>query len=361
MKIKLFFTSVIIALLSIVFSCSNDAFESTKFIKNGIIDIPELSLSLNIENGLLSFNDETAFNNTLNVFKNRLENNVTKRSSQDMIENPFGIEELPFGINESIFGFNEDLFHDNPLSLKKYGFFSLYDAFVDAMSNAEIFYEREGGYEEFKEKYSSLYFPECGEDYAAYLPLKDKEIAKLLNVKGEILIGGEIVNLIDINSYEQLIALGRVSPSDEQNWISTRSNKEENLPQLRAKMGITIYDPYNNKNVLELIQDDVKFWINATTSGNKICVEFCWRQKGFLGKWYNFSSTLYGDVIFYEYGSPYWHFWNYQGMSGMSSKDINHYRSSSSTPFIVNDGKFRFDGWGYGYSARIYHFDINMN
>jgi hypothetical protein len=48
------------------------------------------------------------------------------------------------------------------------GFNSLFNIFSKAMDEAESYYDRSGGYEEFKAKYSALYFPEEGDDYSAY-------------------------------------------------------------------------------------------------------------------------------------------------------------------------------------------------
>lgn len=72
------------------------------------------------------------------------------------------------------------------------------------MHEAENYYDTEEGYYKFKKKYSNLYFPEYGDDYSAYLPVKDKYVAKLLNSKGEVMINGNIVNLVDIYSYDQI-------------------------------------------------------------------------------------------------------------------------------------------------------------
>jgi hypothetical protein len=51
--------------------------------------------------------------------------------------------------------------------IKIENFYSLADYYLDAMGEAESYYEREGEYEEFKEKYNELYFPEYEDDYSA--------------------------------------------------------------------------------------------------------------------------------------------------------------------------------------------------
>jgi len=70
MKPKFIFIGAFVTLCAFFFSCTNDAFEKTEFVENGKIDIPELNLSLKIEGGRFSFDDETAFMNAVNALKN---------------------------------------------------------------------------------------------------------------------------------------------------------------------------------------------------------------------------------------------------------------------------------------------------
>ena len=158
------------------------------------------------------------------------------------------------------------------ISLKEDGFHSIYDDYINAMDEAESYYDRPGGYEEFKEKYPMLYFPEEGDDYSAYLPVSDKNIAKLLNSEGEVVIGGKIVNLIDLNSYEALEGLGLTPPA------------EENHANLATK---NIY-PLNH--LPETRCNDRKLWIKTGVRPSdspgvfeEIVIEVCFRKKGFLG------------------------------------------------------------------------------
>lgn len=69
-------------------------------------------------------------------------------------------------------------------------FISLYDEFEQAKAEADEYYQRNGGYEEFKVKFPNLFYPEYGEDYAAFLPVSDEAVAKLLNQQGKVIIGG---------------------------------------------------------------------------------------------------------------------------------------------------------------------------
>lgn len=156
-------------------------------------------------------------------------------------------------------------------TLKKNGFRSLYDVFVEAMSEAEFYYEKEGGYEEFKTKYSSLYFPEKGDDYSAYLPISDKNMAKIVDENGNVFINGEIVSLKDITSYEQLQDLGLTSPDDN---------------SLRATTG--------TNGIAEEKTKSNKVWVKCKNDQDKnipiVTVEVCFRKKNFLGMWYNHNS-----------------------------------------------------------------------
>ncbi len=105
------------------------------------------------------------------------------------------------------------------------GFTSIYDEFDEAMNEADDYYQREGGYEEFKLKFPNLYYPEHGEDYAAFLPVSDEAVAKLLNQQGKVIIAGEEKDLRDVDSYEKIQELGLGMPEYE--------NTDEN-PSTRA-------------------------------------------------------------------------------------------------------------------------------
>lgn len=156
-------------------------------------------------------------------------------------------------------------------ALREAGFRSMYDVFVEAMNEAENYYDREDGYEEFKEKYSSLYFPEEGDDYSAYLPISNSELAKIADENGNVIIGEKAISLIDITSYKQLDDFGLTPPS---------GNK------LRATSGTNgIEEEVNGKN---------KVWVkckNTHDNGTPIIqIDVCFRKKNFVGMWYNHNS-----------------------------------------------------------------------
>lgn len=151
------------------------------------------------------------------------------------------------------------------------------------MNEAELFYERQGGYEEFKEKYSNLFFPEEGDDYSAYLPISDKKLSMLADVNGNVMIGKELVSLKDITTYQDLIDLGQTPP----NGVTVMS-KSSNVVTGINKIGETVV----GKN---------KVWVKSKTGRDGyipiVMVEVCFRKKNFLGMWYNHNSNTEATLI----------------------------------------------------------------
>lgn len=180
-------------------------------------------------------------------------------------------------------------------STESSGFISIFDEYDEAMSVADEYYTREGGYEEFKKRFPNLYYPEYGEDYAAFLPVSDEAIAKLLNKEGKVIIGGEEKDMRDVSSYEKIQELGLGIPNIE------------NIPATRFTGLSPVIDPSFPYNVIlttskETINSRRMMWVtlrgiekdvfNLTYAKVKDArVDFCWRKKGTLG-WYN--GKLYG-------------------------------------------------------------------
>lgn len=168
-------------------------------------------------------------------------------------------------------------------TFKNEGFISLYDEFVSAMDEAEKYCDTKEGYLKFKEKYSSLYFPEYGDDYSAYLPVENKYVAKLLNSKGEVMINGNIVNLIDIHSYKQLVVLGLTPPEDDSKSVTIRSVNYLELNELTEKF---------NSDYTRKLWVLVKLFPSSTPAVREyVKVEVCFRKKGAFGIWYNYSDS----------------------------------------------------------------------
>ena len=126
-----------------------------------------------------------------------------------------------------------------------------------------------------------LYFPEEGDDYSAYLPVKDENVAKLLNANGEVSINGEIVNLKDINSYQQLIDLGIAATEENYTIPVTRADYPLNeLPEVRC----------NNRRLW--VKTEVRRGSSPGVA-EEIAILVRFRKKGLFGKWYNYGSTTY--------------------------------------------------------------------
>lgn len=208
----------------------------------------------------------------------------------------------------SILTFNsEDDFYSTVENIRKMGysnvktrstlqnFKSIYDEYDEAMSVADDYYTREGGYEEFKQQFPNLYYPEHGEDYAAFLPVSDEAIAKLLNKEGKVIIDGVERDFKDVSTYEKLEELGLAMPSQTEssstrftglspvidpsipyNVILTTSKKDINS---KRRMWVTLRGI--EKETMSLPYPTLK----------EARVDFCFRKKGKLG-WYN--GKLYG-------------------------------------------------------------------
>lgn len=145
------------------------------------------------------------------------------------------------------------------------GFRSMYDVFDEAMGVAPEYYDSRENYEVFKTKYSSLYFPEVGDDYAAYLPISDKNLAKLANADGFIKVGEELIDCKDVSDYETLVNLGLTPPNEK----------------------------LKSREVFFFRSGDTKLWINYSTNQAKksFLFEVCFRDKGFMGIWYNRKAS----------------------------------------------------------------------
>lgn len=225
----------------------------------GLVDV--LGVEVELKNNTLALSSE----NELQDLVSKLKNNqyVSTRQSAEVVTNKG----------------NESLSID--------GFTSLYDVFVDAMMNAESYYDREGGYEEFKEKYSTLYFPETEDDISAYLPVSDPYLSKFLNKDGEIIIAGETINMKDISSYEQLEELNLTPLMDaEDETITTR---QSGIPMIGNWWG---GEPRLITVGTSTVIGQRKIGVDNCKVIKKIGViyagfDIVFRKRGFLNAWYN--------------------------------------------------------------------------
>lgn len=218
-------------------------------------------------------------------------------------------------------------------ALREAGFRSMYDVFVEAMNEAENYYDREGGYEEFKEKYSSLYFPEEGDDYSAYLPISDKELAKIADENGDVIIGDNIVSLKDITSYKELEDLGMTPPNDNMLRATSGTN------------GIAEEETANNK-----------VWVKCKNTHDNgipiIQVDVCFRKQGLFGVWYNHNSTTKATLSSGYGVGPY--VGTITQCTGFSSHDYKYARYSDGINKLEVKKTVIIEHWGTGKTLTLY-------
>lgn len=261
---------IILPVLSLLMlgACSNEAEKipnNTEGVNKEFIENADLNISIEKHNNVLAFNSNEEFQKVISKLSSTSDNKETVTKSSSIS-------------NDEVYS---NTIQTSDITLKENGFYSLYDYFIDAMNEAESYYDKPGGYEEFKAKYSMLYFPEEGDDYSAYLPVKDKSIAKLLNANGEVSINGKTINLKDISSYKQLVDLG-IAPTEE----------EYTVPTTRAD--------YPLNSLPEVKCNDRRLWVRTEVKrgsspgvAEEIAILVRFRKKGLFGKWYNYSSTTY--------------------------------------------------------------------
>lgn len=225
--------------------------------------------------------------------------------------------------------------HEEDKSLNIDGFNSIYDDYVSALSEADNYYDSENKYKEFKNKYPNLYFPEHDDDYSVYLPVSDKATAKLLNSNGDVKINGQIVNMKDITTYDQLVELGETMTTNGISTFDYTGNYLNGTPQLEnggnRRLTIKVYTEPGSSGVAEVIVVDVSF-----------------RKKGFLGAWYNYKSdTTLGWVP----GAS----WSKSGFSSHDYKFARVYQNQTPVKF---KGRMFVDYQGFRGEKVYFNVDI---
>ncbi|MDR3140873.1 MAG: hypothetical protein LBU37_03995 [Tannerellaceae bacterium] len=319
-------TSYFLLLLSVIIlipGCSNDSSGTPSDFTPSLtqtakkINIPELNLKISINEGRLVFESQSAFDAAVKALEEYEKTNLGSK-----LRSALQADGYITPVTKQDFTFETS------------GFLSLYDDFTTAMNEAENYYDTEEGYKQFKEKHSALFFAEQPEDYSAYLPVSNKSVAKFLNAKGEVEIAGEVKDIRDITSYKQLIDNGLVTAESE-------------LVNLRSTV-----------NRLDEVKcNDRKLWVIVSTRPGtslgvyeEVVVEVCFRKKGFLGIWYNYSSeTTLG------WAPPSTGQWP---KSGYSSHDYIWPRGHGAAPF---QGRMwvQFRGFGEECGDTKYYFDVN--
>lgn len=304
---KMFFYSFVL----LVFTACSNALDHTN---NNYLDADILKTNesgLKVEADIISFETSSSFKEAVEKLSESQSSNQLSKSTNSY---------------ENILIYNDMKIED---------FHSLYDDYMEAMYNAENYYDREGGYDEFKEKYSMLYFPEYEDDYSAYLPVSNKHVAKLLNSEGNVKINGEIINMKDIFSYQKLVELGETM---SQNEISTKDyvgNYLNGTPELinggDRKLKVRVYTEPGSSGVLEAIVVDVSF-----------------RKKGAFGAWYNYKSNT---TLAWVPGAS----WSKEGFSSHDYKFARVYQNGASVPF-----KGRMYVEFQGFRGEKVYFDVNI-
>lgn len=128
------------------------------------------------------------------------------------------------------------------------GFISIDSVYNQAMREADsLEFDTPEEYFSYKSKYEKyLYFPEYGEDFGAYLPYKEKEIASISNKDGIYLVGNTIYQENRISAYEELQETGNAYYDDTLNRNTEAVlSDQENIISLR---GANDFDFYNGKD-----------------------------------------------------------------------------------------------------------------
>lgn len=262
---------IVLASISLFNSCSNDDLDASK--ESFVLIENE---KVNIINNTLSFQDQFTFESVLKKMKLRNSN----------INNGFTLPNINPYTDEKV----------NQID----GFFSLYDSFNEALGKADNYYQNEDDYNKFKELYANLYFPEYKEDYSVYLPVDDEDLAKLLNLNGDVYINGKLINMKNIDNYERLQELGIAMY--QSNVVIPKRSKIREYPRNYVEMIITLGEEY--------IEGKTKYWLTISDSNHLIYTfNVNFRKKGFLGFWYNLKANSICPLeIFMEgFDYPYYH------------------------------------------------------
>lgn len=214
-------------------------------------------------------------------------------------------------------------------------FHSLFDEYQQALDEADLYYQSEAGYKEFKAKYPSLYFPEYKDDYSAYLPVSDESISKLLNNEGKVLIEGKEKDFRDVFSYDKIKELGLAIPFIDNPEIEIPVVKESDIPIIEIKYpGSVLNSNFNPQIDTTFTRVDqfaggldgsesfpfynsskkTKLWVNSYIWNSNVhhgylslYITVSFRKKGFLGVWYNgkaSSNAWLESLTYYHRDAP---------------------------------------------------------
>lgn len=303
---------IVVSLLAgVLLSCSNEADVLTNAeMKDGQSSASGISeIHFLKESNVLSFANIDAFKQVVNQLENEQRSEL-KTKANELVET-------------------------NHIPLQIEGFKSIYDEYEEALNEADNYYDSFEHYTMFKEKHPSLFFPEHGDDYSAYLPVSSKSVAKLLNTNGEIQIGNEIVNMKDVTSYDQLVALGETMSDDNISTADYSGNYLNGTPELKnggdRKLKVRVYTKPGSLGV-----------------GEEIIVDVSFRKKGAFGAWYNYKSTT---TLGWVNGLSW-------SKSGFSSHDYKFARVITNQGPLVFKGQMYVDYQGFRGERVFFNVDI---
>lgn len=178
------------------------------------------------------------------------------------------------------------------------GFKSIQTQYWEAMAEmAEMTNVDAEHYNAFEQKHKSLYFPKFMEDAGFYVPMTNLDAAFLANENCEISIAGKIIDLQDVDSYNDLVEVGRAyyaieSPMPLSTMTSfSLSSTSMNSVGPEYDSGWTQYDDRKVKLKARRKFNTIPMATGNNGSGSEsvIHLEFCFRKKTWLG-WSNYSS-----------------------------------------------------------------------
>lgn len=177
---------------------------------------------------------------------------------------------------------------------------SLKDIYDEAMRDAADLDESREAYLSFKDKYEKvLYFSSYKDDFGAYLPVDNKVVASLLDINGDVQIGGKVCNLKNIQNYTQLQEAGYAmyDGKEDRNYVESRSVETAPMVGVSDK-GQAIGEEYisgwhqeNGKKIKLNCGRQVSSIDNARrVITPRLHIEISFRKKTWLG-WTNYSSS----------------------------------------------------------------------
>lgn len=309
----------LLLLLTAITSCTNDLETTEGVFSNGQ------------EKDIVLLNG-----NSLTKSSNDQSDNILKFKNQSVLDET--ITRLKKMTNEERLEWEQEM---NFVSLN-----SIYENALDEVTAMEGTAEE---YNTFKEKYQDyLYFPEYKEDYGAYLPVSNEEVASVLNKNGEVMIGEEIVNMKDVFTYSDLQLTGNalydleVSPRlSNKDYIGNQYDsgwKEVGSRKFKLKAGRRIMDVGKTEIALH--------------------IEISFRKKGVFG-WMNYKETTQTTGTYYPFSGPLTGSF-YQEEKGRSSHD--HYIGRGSSLFwkIVNNQKVATQ-MGGSFTVKFVGFNVTQS